>query len=117
MSYLKSITPSIVLFIGLGLATSVSADNASHQQAVQKLFELTGMQQKIEESVDNVLALQFHLEITPSLIEGLLKHAESDLTPGDWVQGKQEIRDGLVNAESNKVFLFKMLQEFSGLSN
>jgi hypothetical protein len=58
MSYLKSIAPSVVLFIGLGLVTSVSADHASHQQAVQKLFELTGMQQKIEESVDNVLALQ-----------------------------------------------------------
>jgi len=58
MSYLKSIVPSVLLFIGLGLTTSVSADNASHQQAVQKLFELTGMQQKIEESVDSVLALQ-----------------------------------------------------------
>lgn len=67
MSYLKSITPSVVLFIGLGLATSVSADNASHQQAVQKLFELTGMQQKIEESVDNVLALQ--LAQSPELID------------------------------------------------
>ena len=69
MSYLNSITPSIVLFIGLGLATSVSADNASHQQAVQKLFELTGMQQKIEESVDNVLALQ--LAQSPELRKGM----------------------------------------------
>jgi hypothetical protein len=58
MSYLKSIVPSVILFIGFGLTTSVSADQASHQQAVQKLFQLTGMQQKIKESVDNVLALQ-----------------------------------------------------------
>ena len=58
MLYLKSIGPSIILFVGIGLATSVSADQASHQQEVQKLFELTGMQQKIDESVDNVLALQ-----------------------------------------------------------
>jgi len=58
MSYLKSIAPSVALFIGLGLATSVSADQASHQQAVQKLFELTQMQQKIEESVQSVLTMQ-----------------------------------------------------------
>ena len=70
MSYLKSIRksigPSIVLFVGIGLATSVSADQASHQQAVQKLFKLTGMQQKIDESVDSVLALQ--LAQSPELI-------------------------------------------------
>jgi len=70
MSYLKSIRksigPSIVLFVGIGLATSVSADQASHQQAVQKLFKLTGMQQKIDESVDSVLALQ--LSQSPELI-------------------------------------------------
>ena len=58
MPYLKSIVPSIILFVGIGLATSVSADETSHRQAVQQLFELTGMQQKIDESVDNVLALQ-----------------------------------------------------------
>jgi hypothetical protein len=62
MSYLKSIGksigPSIILFAGIGLTTSVSADQASHRQAVQKLFELTSMQQKIDESVDSVLAMQ-----------------------------------------------------------
>ena len=66
---------------------------------------------------DNVLALQFHLEITPSLIEGLLKHVESDLTSGNWVQGKNEIREGLINTESNRSILHRMLQDFSGLSN
>ena len=58
MSYLKSIGPSIILFVGIGLATTVSADEASHRQAIQKLFELTGMQQKIDESVQSVLTLQ-----------------------------------------------------------
>ena len=41
------------------------ADRASHQQAVEKLFELTHMQQKIEVSVNNVLALQ--LQQSPEL--------------------------------------------------
>ena len=66
---------------------------------------------------ENVLALQFHLEVQYDLIEGLLKHAESDLTPGDWVQGKQEIQDGLVNAESNRTYLRRILEEFSELHN
>jgi hypothetical protein len=41
------------------------ADPASHRQAVEKLFELTHMQQKIEASVNNVLALQ--LQQSPEL--------------------------------------------------
>ena len=58
MPYLKLIAPSIILLVSIGLAPSVSADQTSHRQAVQKLFDLTGMQQKIDESVNNVLALQ-----------------------------------------------------------
>ena len=41
------------------------ADPASHRKAVEKLFELTHMQQKIEVSVNNVLALQ--LQQSPEL--------------------------------------------------
>jgi hypothetical protein len=40
------------------LSAGIPADEASHRQAVERLFELTDMQEKIEESVDNVLALQ-----------------------------------------------------------
>jgi hypothetical protein len=44
-----------------------SADTDSHRQAVEKLFELTHMQQKIEVSVGNVLSLQ--LQQSPALRE------------------------------------------------
>ncbi len=44
---------------------------------------------------DHVLALQFHLEITPEIIEGLLKHASDDLTEGLFVHSVREIREGL----------------------
>ena len=37
---------------------TVHADEASHRQAVEELFELTEMKQKIDESVATVLALQ-----------------------------------------------------------
>jgi hypothetical protein len=49
---------SLVLILGALATSGVPADEATHQQAVAKLFELTAMQQKIEESVDSVLALQ-----------------------------------------------------------
>jgi hypothetical protein len=58
MKYSKSSLLAIILLLGVGQVSSVFADDASHRQAVQKLFELTGMQQQIEESVDNVLGLQ-----------------------------------------------------------
>ena len=53
----KSIWPVIVLLAAFGQAGAL-ADATSHRQAVEKLFELTGMQQMIEDSVNNVLALQ-----------------------------------------------------------
>ena len=53
----KSVIPVIVLLTAFGQAGAV-ADEASHREAVGQLFELTGMQQKIEDSVDSVLALQ-----------------------------------------------------------
>ena len=65
---------------------------------------------------NNVLALQFHLEVNPTLIEGLLRNAESDLTEGAWVQSKQEIRNGLARAGRNKVVLFAILEEFTGIN-
>lgn len=58
MPHLKTIGPALLLLFGIGMVTTASADEASHRQAVQKLFELTGMQQKIGESVDSVVALQ-----------------------------------------------------------
>jgi hypothetical protein len=61
-------TPGILLlFIALIWSTSSLAEADSHRQAVEKLFELTHMQQKIEVSVNNVLALQ--LQQNPALSE------------------------------------------------
>ena len=53
----KSFGFVMVMLIAAG-ATAVHADEASHRQAVEQLFELTSMQQKIDESVASVLALQ-----------------------------------------------------------
>jgi len=53
----KSFGFIIILLIGT-CQIAVHADEASHRQAVEQLFELTAMQQKIDESVTTLLALQ-----------------------------------------------------------
>lgn len=51
----------------------VLADTSSHRQAVEQLFELTAMQQKIDESVANVLALQIAQSPELKSYEGVVK--------------------------------------------
>lgn len=67
MNTCKTIMTAAVLLLGAAHLSIAQADDASHRAAVKKLFELTGMQQQIEESVDNVLALQ--LAQSPQLAE------------------------------------------------
>ena len=57
MSIWKSFGLTLLLLIATG-QTAVLADEASKRQAVEQLFVLTAMQQKIDESVTTVLALQ-----------------------------------------------------------
>ena len=57
MRHRTILLPMAVLLLA-SARTGMPADENSHRAAVEKLFELTAMQQKIEESVDSVLALQ-----------------------------------------------------------
>lgn len=66
MYYRAILLPLAALLLATGPVHAM-ADDASHQAAVTRLFELTAMQQKIEESVDSVLALQ--LAQNPALRE------------------------------------------------
>ena len=54
----RHILPLLAALLLVTGATRCLADDASHRAAINRLFELTAMQQKIEESVDSVLALQ-----------------------------------------------------------
>ena len=99
----KSFGLVIILLIGAGQIT-VHADEASHRQAVEQLFELTAMQQKIDESVASVLALQItqnpalkpHQEIVSEFLErhigwGSLKDALSGMYMQEFTE--QEVND------------------------
>ena len=57
MRHRTILLPLAVLLLA-NARTGMPAEENSHRAAVEKLFELTAMQQKIEESVDSVLALQ-----------------------------------------------------------
>jgi len=99
----KSFGFVIVMLIAAG-ATPVHADAASHRQAVEQLFELTSMQQKIDESVANVLALQIaqspelksHQDVVREFLErhigwGSLKDALSSMYMQEFTE--QEVDD------------------------
>jgi GMP synthase-like glutamine amidotransferase len=63
---------------------------------------------------DHVLALQFHLEVTPRIIEGLLQHAPDDLTGEPFVQPVRDIREGMDHCTANRAILFQLLERFLG---
>lgn len=64
---------------------------------------------------ENVLALQFHLEITAPLMEGMLNHVADDPVTGLWIQGPENIRRGLIHTKENGKILYALLDEFTGL--
>ena len=99
----KSLGFVAILLIGAG-QIAAHADDASHRQAVEQLFELTAMQQKIDESVANVLALQIaqnpglssHQDVVREFLErhigwGSLKDALSDMYMQEFTE--QEVND------------------------
>jgi len=87
----RAIPALVILFSVSCWLLTATADPASHRQAVEKLFELTDMQQKIAESVDNVLALQ--LGQNPALREHQnLVHAWLEKTIG-WDGLKDDVTE------------------------
>ena len=93
----------MVMLIAAG-PIAVHADEASHRQAVEQLFELTAMQQKIDESVANVLALQItqnpalkpHQDVVSEFLErhigwGSLKDALTSMYMQEFTE--QEVND------------------------
>ncbi|MGD2076595.1 MAG: DUF2059 domain-containing protein [Gammaproteobacteria bacterium] len=63
----RSVPALLLLLAAAAWPLAGVPDEASHRQAVERLFELTDMQQKIAESVDNVMLMQ--LSQNPALRE------------------------------------------------
>jgi hypothetical protein len=65
-----------LLALPLLASAGAGADEAGHRQEVETLFRLTQMERKVDESVDNLLAMQMRQspELTPreSVVRGFL---------------------------------------------
>ncbi len=48
---------------------------------------------------DNVIALQFHLEVTAQTIEQMLENGQHELSNTPYIQTEQEIRNGAINIQ------------------
>jgi len=103
MFILKPVGFFFIFLIGTA-QIAAHADEASHRQAVEQLFKLTAMQQKIDESVASVLALQIaqnpglkpHQDVVSEFLErhigwGSLKDALSDMYMQEFTE--QEVND------------------------
>ena len=53
----------------------------------------------------NILAFQFHIEVTPDAVGELTVHDRADLVPETWVQDAPSILAGNANTESNRLLL------------
>ena len=61
---------------------------------------------------DQVLALQFHLEMTASIVEALVSHGADELVEAAYIQSSTEIIDTNIYYDRNKTLLFTLLDRF-----
>ena len=58
---------------------------------------------------NNVLALQFHMEVNKELIEDMMFHS-AELVPGTFVQDRKQIEDGIYDVMQNHTDLASLLE-------
>lgn len=64
----------------------------------------------------NVLALQFHLETTTQGIQQMIENGRHELTQGQYIQQEKEIENQQKFFETNKTFLFEILDRLTKLN-
>ena len=62
-----------------------------------------------------VMALQFHLEVTPEAVSGMVEHCRDELVEGTHIQTSDEILSETGYFESNQQVLFQFLDYLCGL--
>ncbi len=64
---------------------------------------------------DRVYGLQFHFEVTPAAMDGMLQHLGHELQSGPYVQTADEIRAGAHHAAANNVWMHNLLNRLEKL--
>ena len=63
---------------------------------------------------NNILALQFHLEVTPEIVKDMVKHEGHELIDASYIHSADKILSELNYLERNKEILFGLLDGFFG---
>ncbi|HLK31300.1 MAG TPA: type 1 glutamine amidotransferase [Puia sp.] len=61
---------------------------------------------------NNILAFQFHLEVTPGIVKDMVKHEGHELIAADYIHSAEKILSELHYLERNKKILFSLLDKF-----
>ncbi len=61
---------------------------------------------------NNILALQFHLEVTPEIVKDMVKHEGHELIDASYIHSAKKILSELNYLERNKEILFGLLDSF-----
>lgn len=59
---------------------------------------------------DNVLGLQFHLEVTPESLQGMLQHGAHELIPAEYVQTSVQIESQSAHMQANNQWMYALLE-------
>ena len=63
---------------------------------------------------NRVLALQFHLEVTPASVKDLVDNCRDELVPGPYIQSEEEILGEGKVYQTNQELMFRLLDYLSG---
>ncbi len=61
----------------------------------------------------HVIALQFHLEVTPTNVKALVENCRDELVPAPSIQTEKELLDEAMVTDENRLLLFRMLDYLS----
>jgi GMP synthase-like glutamine amidotransferase len=62
---------------------------------------------------ENILALQFHLEVEDKSLDLMVKYGENELLPGNkYIQSKEEILSDRINVNENNTIMKQILDKF-----
>lgn len=81
-------------------------ENATH------LLQSTACKNQAFSFKNNVLALQFHLEMNIDSVQSIIELDRNSLQKSEWVMTEEEIRIGTKNLEKNNEILFSLLNKF-----
>ncbi len=62
---------------------------------------------------DHIIGMQFHLEVTPEIVQDMIKHEGHELVPAPYIHSAEKITKELDYLERNKTILFGLLDKFT----